>query len=69
MYTLYTSEPLHIVNILSETDSLLVLKSVSAYSEHFAAANGVHYMESLLYCICTAQKEYVLVHKRNIRID
>ncbi len=53
-YTLY-SEHLHIVNILSETDSLLILKSVSPYSgalhlvNIFAAANGVHYMESLLY--------------------
>ncbi len=43
MYTLY-SEHLHIVNILSETDSLLILKSVSPYKEHFAAANGVHYL-------------------------
>ena len=41
------------MNILSETDSLLILKSVSPYSEHFDAANGVHYMESLLYYIPT----------------
>ncbi len=40
---------IYVVNILSETDSLLILKSVSPYSQHFAAANGVHYMESLLY--------------------
>ncbi len=56
MYNLY-SEHLHIVNILSETDSLLILKSVSLspYSEHFAAANGVHYMESLLYYVLVGE--------------
>ncbi len=40
------------MNILTDqTDSLLILKSVSPYSEHFAAANGVHYVESLLYLV------------------
>ena len=70
LYYIVKISILPIVNILSETYSLLILESVSPYSEplHFAATNGVHYMESLLYTTSTTYYCTVLYVGRMLKV-